>query len=82
MTEEVVTADYAADADIAQPKKRGRPPRFVEEPSEPVNTIINLEPPQIIITKAEEPAEEIKVPISEQTRREMEAGRKIVDSYR
>ena len=61
-------------------QRRTRP--RVEEPVEPGNTIIDLGTPKIIITKAEEPAEEVEAPISEQTRREMEAGRKIADGYK
>lgn len=69
---------------IAETPRRGRPPKTVveEAPAEPVNTIVNLEVPKIVITRAEEPVEEVEAPISEQTRREMEAGRKIIDGYR
>lgn len=71
MTEEVKEAPV---------QKRARP--RVEPPAEPVNTIIELGTPQIIVTKPSEPVEEVEAPISEQTRREMEAGRKIVDGYK
>ena len=61
-------------------QKRARP--RVEEPVERGNTIIDLGSPKIIITKAEEPAVEVEAPISEETRREMEAGRKIIDGFK
>jgi len=77
MTEETPIADYAADAEIAAPKKRGRPPKAAEENTEPVNTIVNLEVPKIVVTKAE-PEPEIEVPLTEQTRLEMEAGQRAL----
>lgn len=83
MSEENVINDYAADADIAAPRKRGRPAKVSEETSEPTNTIINLEvPQQIIVTKAQEQEPEVEAPLSEKTRMEMELGRKILAGYR
>lgn len=84
MTDEMNTPETVTVTVTEAPApRRGRPPKAAAaEPVEPVNTIINLETPQIVITRADEPAEEVEAPISEQTRREMEAGRKIVDAYR
>ena len=62
--------------------RRGRPPKAAEDVAEPINTIVNLEVPKIIITKAEEPVEEVEAPISEQTRLEMEVGRKVLAGFR
>jgi len=66
MTEETPIADYAADADVAQ-KKRGRPAKAAEV------TI------QTVVEDAPAPAPEAPaVYISEQTKLEMEAGRKAI----
>lgn len=73
MNDEVKLAETAAP-------RRGRPPKTVVEevPTEPVNTIVNLEVPQIVVTKPEEPEEEVDAPLTEQTKLEIEMGRRIL----
>lgn len=73
MSEEVVETPVEAPA----PKKGKK-----AAPEQPVNTIIDLGAPLIVVTKAEEPAEEVEAPISAATRAEMEAGRRIVEGYK
>lgn len=75
MNDEVKITETAAP-------RRGRPPKAAEDVVEPVNTIVNLEVPKIVVTRAEEPVEEAEVPMSEQTRLEMEMGRKILAGFR
>ena len=81
MSEEAVETPVEAPAPKkgkkAAPKKGKK-----AAPEEPVNTIIDLGTPLIVVTKAEEPAEEVEAPISAATRAEMEAGRRIVEGYK
>lgn len=75
--------DEVKPVETAAPR-RGRPPKTAveEAPAEPVNTIVNLEVPQIVVTKPEEPVEEVEAPLTEQTKLEIEMGRRVLAGSR
>jgi hypothetical protein len=80
MSEETAINDYAADAEIAAPKKRGRPPKVEEVDAPATATVIAESVP--LLTPVPEPEPEPEPQISAATRLEMEVGRKIIEGYK